>query len=74
MSTRAIAPVVGVQQPAVVKDLAKARQVIPVESPETEATSLTDEPGQVIKLTGSNSVASPGEDSLSTTEDIGPTG
>lgn len=67
MSTRAIAPIVGTTQKTVVKDTQAARsQVIPEVSPARESSQpeppapLTDEPGQVIKLTGWNSVASPG--------------
>lgn len=45
MSTRAIAPVVGVQQPAVVKDLARSREVIPAESPATERRTATFQSG-----------------------------
>lgn len=37
MSTRAIAPVVGIKQPQVVKDLAAQRDVIPQESPGSPA-------------------------------------
>ena len=48
MSTRAIAPIVGVQQPAVVKDLAKSRQAIPLESPEPAPSTLKPEPGEII--------------------------
>lgn len=61
MSTRAIAPIVGVQHSAVAKDLRK-QGVSNGHTLEAETERLTDEPGQVIKLTGSNSVVSPGED------------
>ena len=45
MSTRAIAPVVGVRQPQVVKDLAVMRQVIPGESPDSQAASVASVTG-----------------------------
>lgn len=48
MSTRAIAPIVGVQQPAVVKDLAKSRQVIPAESPEPAPANVDPETGEIL--------------------------
>lgn len=63
MSTRAIAPIVGVKQPQVVKDLAEQRQVIPTESPEpapqetarsvvAAAFARRDEPTSPPKVTG----------------------
>jgi hypothetical protein len=64
MSTRAIAPIVGVKQPQVVKDLAEQRQVIPTESPAPDpqeaarqsvarAFSQTDkQPEKPAKVTG----------------------
>lgn len=63
MSTRAIAPIVGVKQPQIVKDLAASRQVIPTESPtppdnvNTETGELTDDPGSITKITGNNSAS-----------------
>ena len=44
-----------------------------VPQPDPNNNQLTDDPGQVVKLTGSNSVTSPGEDALSTTDGIGAT-
>lgn len=59
MSTRSIAPIVGTTHKTVVKDTQALRsQVVP----EVPPAPLADEPGQVIKLTGANSVASPNEE------------
>lgn len=69
MSTRAIAPIVGASQKTVDRDIRGES----FDSPAPESSPLTDEPGQVVKLTGSNSVVNPGEDALSTTEGIGAT-
>lgn len=60
MSTRAIAPIVGKTHTQVRRDLQVEHYVPP--APESEPAPLTDAPGQVIKLTGSNSAASPGEE------------
>lgn len=65
MSTRAIAPVIGASNFTVSKDLQASR----VSSPNTlnpeqsePPAPLTDEPGQIVKLTGSNSVVNPGQE------------
>lgn len=58
MSTRAIAPIVGKSKSSIDRDLQVSRNGTPAAEP----APLTDDPGQVIKLTGSNSAASPGED------------
>jgi hypothetical protein len=52
MSTRAIAPLVGKDQSVITRDVQASKQVMQSASPEVETAPLTDEPGQVIKLTG----------------------
>lgn len=58
MITRAIAPIVGANFATVSRDL---KSPVANATPEAPAP-LTDEPGQIVKLTGANSVASPGEE------------
>jgi hypothetical protein len=58
MSTRAIAPIVGVDHVTVSRDIAATGVAFatPEPSPAVESP-LTDEPGTVTKLTGANSAA-----------------
>lgn len=60
MSTRAIAPIVGAKSHMTVSNDLNAVGVQKC-TPETESSSLTDDPGQVTKLTGANSVTDPGD-------------
>lgn len=64
MSTRAIAPIVGTTHKTVVKDTQAIRsQLVPEVSPARESSQseppvpLTDEPGQVVKLTSVTAMA-----------------
>lgn len=65
MSTRAIAPIVGASKDTVHRDIVAG---VSNETPEIDPSQseppapLTDEPGQVTKLTGSNSVVNPGQE------------